>query len=276
MAPTQSLRVLRHQLHLSYSQINTYLTCSLRYYFHYVKGYAPEHVSAALILGSALHATLARYYDSIKVTGEPESPGSTLAFYRDTMTTEQAHPRAPIRFGSDATNSDDLLALGEKLLQAYLANPGFAGMDVVATELPLSMPLVAADGRVTDVALVGAIDLLLKDQLGRLLAVDHKSARNALTQETIDHDLQLSAYRQLLQHHGFIKPDQTLHCCYNVIRKLKTPKIEKHITTRTNADTQRFNRIAHAVLSGIEAEVFLPCTGWQCSGCPYQQQCRGW
>ena len=44
MAPTQSLRVLRHQLHLSYSQINTYLTCSLRYFFQYMKGSAPEHI----------------------------------------------------------------------------------------------------------------------------------------------------------------------------------------------------------------------------------------
>ena len=62
MTPTQSLRVLRHQLHLSYSQINTYLTCSLRYFFQYVKGYGPEHTSSALALGSSIHASLARYY----------------------------------------------------------------------------------------------------------------------------------------------------------------------------------------------------------------------
>ncbi len=276
MTPTQSLRILRHQLHLSYSQINTYLSCSLRYFLQYVKGFAPEHTSSALILGSAIHASLARFYDGIKDKGKTESPDSLLEFYRDSMSTELASPRAPVMFGTDATNADELLALGERLLRAYLANPGFAGMQVVATELPLSMPLVTPNGLVTDFALVGAVDLLLRDQLGRLLAIDHKTARNALTQESIDHDLQLSAYTVLLQHNGYVEPGQMLHCCYNVIRKLKTPKIEKHLTSRTTADTQRFSRIANAVLSGIEAEVFLPCTGWQCSGCAYQERCRGW
>ncbi|MBD1401866.1 RecB family exonuclease [Pelovirga terrestris] len=273
---TQSLRALRHQLHLSYSQINTYLTCSLRYFFQYVKGFAPEHTSSALILGSTIHASLARYYDGIKEKGEAESPDSLLEFYRDSMAIELATPRAPVMFGNDAGNADELLALGERLLRAYLDNPGFNGMEVVATELPLSMPLVTPDGRVTDFHLIGAVDLLLRDQLGRLLAVDHKTARNALTQEAIDQDLQLSAYTLLLQHNGYVEPEQALHCCYNVIRKLKTPKVEKHLTTRTAADTERFNRIANAVLSGIEAEVFLPCTGWQCSGCPYQEQCNSW
>jgi len=78
--------------------------------------------------------------------------------------------------------------------------------------------------------------------------------------------LQFSAYTLLLEHNGYAGPDQTLHCCYNVIRKLKTPKIEKHLTTRTQTDSRRFIRIANAVLSGIEAHVFLPCTGWHCSG----------
>ncbi len=60
------------------------------------------------------------------------------------------------------------LSLGEKLLRGYMDNPGFNGMEVVATKLPLSMPLISPDGQVTDFQLVGAADLLLKDQLGRL------------------------------------------------------------------------------------------------------------
>ena len=95
MTPTQSLRVLRQQPHLSYSQINTYLTCSLRYYFQYVKGFAPEHTSSALILGSTVHASLARYYDGVKEKGEAESPDTLLEFYRNSMTTELAVQRLP-------------------------------------------------------------------------------------------------------------------------------------------------------------------------------------
>ncbi|MBN2644365.1 RecB family exonuclease [Trichloromonas sp.] len=276
MSPAPSLRVLRHHLHLSYSQVNTYLTCSLRYFFQYVKGYPPEHTSSALILGSSIHAALAHYYEAFRMKGAAEPLDAVLAFYRETLSSELAIPRAPILYSNEATSPAELLAWGEQLLRAYLEDPGFCGMEVVATELPLSLPLTTPDGDLTEFHLVGAVDLLLRDQLGRLLAVDHKTAKNSPSQESIDQDLQLSAYALLLRHNGYLKPDETLHCCYNVIRKLKTPKVERLLTLRTPADTRRFIRMAHAVLSGIAAEAFLPCAGWHCSGCPYQQQCRNW
>ena len=41
--------------HLSHSQISTYLTCPLRYKFHYVDTIPPEFTAAALVFGQAIH-----------------------------------------------------------------------------------------------------------------------------------------------------------------------------------------------------------------------------
>jgi putative RecB family exonuclease len=38
----QKLRDFRAELHISHSQIFTYLNCSLKYYFGYVEGRVPE------------------------------------------------------------------------------------------------------------------------------------------------------------------------------------------------------------------------------------------
>ena len=41
--------------HVSYSQLNTFLMCPLRYRFQYVEEIPPAFKSAALAFGSAIH-----------------------------------------------------------------------------------------------------------------------------------------------------------------------------------------------------------------------------
>ena len=50
--------------HLSYSQINTYLNCPLKYRFQYVDKVPPAFTSAALVFGSAIHEAAAAFYQS--------------------------------------------------------------------------------------------------------------------------------------------------------------------------------------------------------------------
>jgi putative RecB family exonuclease len=275
IAPT-SLRVLRQSLHLSYSQVTTYLACSLKYYFQYVKGDAPEHLSSSLLLGTAVHAAIARYYQAIKETGHPEESGLILTLLRDALSSSIAHAQRPVLYKADAPDAEALIAQGEDLLQAFLADPGFAGLEVVAVELPLGTRLLEPNGVASDFNLVGAIDLLLRDQLGNYLAVDHKTAKQPFTQNGVDNDLQLSAYALLLRANGYLGPGQNLNCGFNVLRKLKAPKVERFTTVRSPADTERFTKLARAVLSGIEAQTFLPCSGWMCGDCPFKTACRQW
>lgn len=272
----RSLQQLRQGLHVSFSQINTYLTCPLRYSFHYVQGRSPEHINGSLLLGSAVHSSLAHYYESLRDTGTAPAGEDVLDHFREALKRQLAQAQAPILYKAEAPDDAALLAQGEGLLRAFLADPSFQGMEVVAVELPLQAILTSADDMGSDIALIGAVDLLLRDQLGRWLAVDHKTAKQALTQEAIDRDLQFSAYALLLAENGYLEEGSSLHCAFNVLRKLKTPKVERHITLRTTADRERFARIVGSILAAIEAQAFMPCTGWQCADCPYQKACADW
>ncbi len=65
--------------HLSYSQINTYLTCPLKYKFHYIDQIEPPFVSSALVFGSCIHEAVAAFYQSC-LEGDPLSPVRFMTF----------------------------------------------------------------------------------------------------------------------------------------------------------------------------------------------------
>ena len=54
----QALNIDTAGLHISYSQIFTYLTCSLKYRFRYVLKRAPERIGVSLPFGTAMHRAL--------------------------------------------------------------------------------------------------------------------------------------------------------------------------------------------------------------------------
>ena len=49
----QAFQEFRDSLHISHSQIFTYLACSLKYQFQYVERRQPERISIALPFGSS-------------------------------------------------------------------------------------------------------------------------------------------------------------------------------------------------------------------------------
>ena len=106
--------------------------------------------------------------------------------------------------------------------------------------------------------------------------MDHKTAKAAYTQDAIDQDLQLSAYALLLQDNDYLAPGQNLLCAFNVLRKLKTPKIERHLSLRTPYDVRRFLQVSQMVLQAIDTRIYLPNAGWACADCPFQSACRKW
>ena len=268
-------KLFQHTLHLSFSQLNTYLTCSQRYYFRYVAGLPPETVASALLLGSSLHSTLARFYDRLRA-GQAEDAAALMAFFRDDLARRLATASAPVQYSADAPTAHELMEQGQQLLTTFLndASPGLAGLEIVSVELPLSVTLVDQQGLPMDIQLVGVIDLLLKDTQGNLVAVDHKTSKTSYTEDTINRDLQFSAYAVLLAGNGYLSAEADLTCRFDVLRKLKAPKLERLMTRRTHDDQMRFRSLAHRVLLAIDREVYLPCPGWQCATCPHTQVCR--
>ena len=185
----------------------------------------------------------------------------------------------------------DAFTLGrEWICENLKANPDFVfvlkgsvhaelparAMEIVDIEFPLSAPIYTDAGVKTDINLVGFIDLLLKDADGNLLVVDNKTSKQKKSQDAVDDDLQMSAYSYLLAANGYVFPRAEVSCRFDVLRKLKTPKLEHYFTSRTAENRRRFAKIANGVLAGIEQRIFIPVKGWLCADCSYADACSKW
>ena len=47
--------------HLSYSSVDTYQSCSLKWHFRYVEKFSEEMIGTAFVFGSAIHGGIERY-----------------------------------------------------------------------------------------------------------------------------------------------------------------------------------------------------------------------
>ena len=276
MTKTEALQEMKNELHLSHSQIFTYLSCSLKYRFMYVEARPPERVSIALPFGKSIHASLERYYRGLKEKGSKESLGVILNYFEHHINLELDRSEVPIIFKKETPDRDAVIDMGLGMLEAFYEEMDLTGFEVVEIERPLSARLYTEDGQPTDLKLIGVLDLVLKDEAGRIIAVDNKTASKPYAQATVDDDIQLTCYAYLLASNRYVFPTADVHCRLDVLRKLKTPKLEHYQTVRTADQRRRFAKLASAVLAGIENKVFIPQPSWMCSDCPYQDACKAW
>jgi RecB family exonuclease len=183
----------------------------------------------------------------------------------------------PILFKQEAPDKDSIIAMGHQLLQVFHDEVNLTGHDVVGTEIPLSATLYTEHGEDTGIRLVGILDLLLRDKAnGELMVVDNKTAKQAMAQSTADENLQMAAYSYLLAANGYVFPRAEVKCRFDILRKLKKPKMEYSYTLRSADNRKRFAKIASAVLAGIENRIFIPQQSWLCSDCQFKEECSNW
>jgi putative RecB family exonuclease len=265
-----SLSKLRTLLHISYGQIWTYLECSLKYQFQYVEKRQPERVSITLFFGSAIHTCLERYYNTFKLTGIPEQLSILTELFAEKITINVTGQKVPVIYKKETPDLETSIELGCSLLETFYNSIDLVGMEILGVELPLST-------RITDdITLIGGIDLLLRDEKQNLIVVDTKTAAKAKSQADVDNDLQFSGYSLLLIENGYASKADFILCRMDVLRKLKTPRLEYYYTTRNMWHRKRFVRIAQSVLAGIEHRVFIPTRSWLCSDCQFADACAGW
>jgi putative RecB family exonuclease len=264
------LATMRKQLHISYNQIWTYLECSLKYQFQYVERRDSEKVSLNLFFGSAIHACLERFYKSFQTTGIPEDISVLQHLFAEHLTSNVFIQDVPVIYKKDLPDLDCAVDMGCKLLEAFYKTVDLTDMEILGVELPLSTSIN------DDINLIGSIDLLLRDRNQNLFIVDNKTAAKPKSQTDIDNDLQLSGYSHLVVENGYVSKSDIVHGRWDVLRKLKTPKLEQLYTSRTIWDRRRFARIAHSVLAGIENRVFIPTRSWLCTDCQFSEACAGW
>jgi len=272
----QALQNLREQLHISHSQIFTYLNCSLKYWFAYVQQIPPQHSSIPLHFGSAIHKALEVFYQGIQQTGN-KPPLSELEFIFTSKLHQSIEAQSvEILYKKDMPDIESATAMGKKMLEVYYEQTHLDGYTIEAIELPLSAPLYNHKGEALDIQLIGVIDLLLRDDKGSYVVIDHKTAKAKKSQASVDDDLQQTAYSYLLAANKYVFPKAEVQGRLDVLRKLKTPKLEYYYTVRGPEDRKRFAKLSTVVLAGIDNRIFIPCKSWLCGDCQYSDACRKW
>ena len=276
MARSKAFQVLTEDLHISYSQIFTYLACSLKFKFQYVEKRPYERISVNLPFGGGIHTAVERYYRTLKNKGQIEPLAVIEELFEDCISLALDHTKIPVIYKKEAPDRKSLIKLGKAMLKAFYESVDLNGFEVVDVEMPLSARLYTDESEVTDFKLIGVIDLLLMDENRELIVVDNKTAIKPKSKSDVENDLQFSAYCYLLASNRFTFPTANIKCRMDVLRKLITPKMELYETTRSAQDRKRFAKIANAVLAGIDSRIFIPNKSWLCGDCQYIKACQDW
>jgi len=276
MTTNQPLAELKDELHISHSQIFTYLTCSLKYRYTYVEQRPMERASIALAFGKSIHAAQELFYRSFKEKGVVEPLEVMQTAFEQRLISQLDKIKVPILYKKETPDLASTIAMGKGLLKTLHEEIDRTGVEVVAIEAPMSATLFNVDGEPTDMKLVGVLDLVIKDQTGQIIAVDNKTAAKSYTQDFVDDDNQLTCYAYLLAANRLVAPTADVHGRMDVLIKTKTPKLKHYPTIRTAHHRRRFAKLAGAVLAGIDARIFVPCKTWLCSDCQYATACEAW
>ena len=252
----------RAALHVSASQVKTYLICPKRYCYRYVMGAEPEHVSANLVLGTAVHSAIAQYYLALMDDQEPEESKIFAEFRRSIAKAFAAE--TPVLLDDGQTKAD-LTATGETLIRTFLANVERPDR-VLAVETAFYADVADPQtGEFLEEQLTGFFDAVV--QFGdKTVVLEHKTAARAWSKDQLDFDLQVSLYQAVTG------ADSVR---LQVVTKTKVAKFLTYDLCRTERQLTEGVEIVCGVLTAIRARAFFPNPGWGCDGCEFKKLCRG-
>ena len=264
---------LAGSLHISYSQISTYLICPAKYAHQYVWGTPWETKPAALAFGSAIHRAAEAYYLNLKETGEVLPVEDLIAVFKDVLDSEKACSEQEWSFknGEDFESIDKQ---GAELLRLFHAE--ITPQRIMAVEFPfmVSVPDLTRPGESLPVKLTGFFDLLENDDETYVVG-ELKTASQRFSSLRLAYDLQPTVYSYAMTKLGLVKEPESCLVRYDVLLKTRKPAFERYFVTRTESDHHHLIELVNQILHAIDQRVFYRNTGWQCSDCQFQKACLG-
>ncbi len=257
--------------HLSASSLRQLMSCALKWKLQRLDGAKPSHRSPSLLLGRAYHEAIANALIALHQDKVVETDGLAESF-ESAWARELRSDGPPIRWTAKVT-AENQRELGIRLVSAWY-DQGlllFADAEIVAVELPFTVPIINSNGEVTERPLEGYIDAVIRKD-GRTVLVDHKTCgqSSAFSNTEIELDIQATSYAYAARHLGYGDCELQFH----VMSKTKKPKLTVVPAPRIEDDFDRLYWIASDAERLIEAGLFLPKPpDWQCATCPYRHAC---
>lgn len=240
--------------HLSPSQINTFLTCRLRWFYRYRMGLksAPQ---ASMEFGTATHKTVELSLKLKRDTGKglkiKEAKELFESNFKARVDESQREAGLEMAWGEDTPEKavDD----GVKLIEEYKKNKTDGEAAITPEEIEKPFAVEGARG----LRIEGRIDLIEPDAV-----TDFKTSSKKNGIDTYKNGRQLAAYNLVAK-----RPQGRIRL---LVRKQK-PELVTYNIAVTERQGQEFVKTAHYVKAEME-HIFPNTEGWHCS----QRWCGFW
>jgi CRISPR/Cas system-associated exonuclease Cas4 (RecB family) len=234
--------------HLSYSQINRYLTCPEQYRLYYVEKLRPRIESASMVFGALVHIALADLFRS------GLDPIETFRREWQNLKNIALHYK-------NRDSWESLMGKGESLLQKFLREEVPKIQKVVSVEKKFELSVTSLP-----LPFIGIVDLTAEVE-GQTTIVDFKTASSAYEDHEVALSDQLTAY--------WLADPQAQKVALCVLVKTKEPRIEWHFAERDAGRLAEYLAKVRIVSGDIAAEKFYKRAGKHCGYCDFLPVCLG-
>jgi RecB family exonuclease len=236
-------------LRLSFSRVETYRQCPLKFRFAYVD-HLPGEPSPQLSWGSSIHAALEAWWD--QKLPQPPPVETLLSALYDHWDDEGFA-------GMDRDEKVRWYRHAQDVLRRHHARHADRYVPAVATEQWFSLDLG------DDVEVVGSIDHVARTPSGGIGVVDWKTNRKAKTREQVAGSLQLAVYALAAERLWGHRPEW-------VALDFVVPGVRVSVP-RERIDTEAAARAVRDVAGRIRAGAFEPAPSKLCGWCDFRGRC---
>ena len=260
------------QLHFSYSQLNTYLMCPMKYGHNYVWNTPWETKPGSMCIGKAVHKAAEVYYRNLLETGEIVPVDQVISVFESVFDREIKNAEVEITLKNGQTQ-ESIRSQGIELLKLF--HKEVHPQKIVAIEFPFSVkvPDVINSQGDLPIVLVGYLDLIESDDERNYVVGELKTSAQKFSSLRLQYDLQSTVYSYAMTKMKVATSESSCLVRYDVLLKTKKPAFEQYFVTRTKSDYQRLIHLINHVLKAIENRIFYRQTGWQCVDCQFKKAC---
>lgn len=239
-------------MRISYSALNSYKICPLKYKFQYIdKIRTPKSKEA--VFGTLIHSTLNFIH----------TPGIL------SPSMEQALDYFSKNWNEDVFENElearAAFSQGVDIIRRYYKDNDIARVNIVALESPFQIKL-------GEHVVSGIIDRIDRTDDGYEI-VDYKTSKKMPSQEKVDHDVQLTIYLQ-----AFLEryPEERKNLDKLKVSLYFVKHGAKLTSTRTQEDLQNIENMFLEVIEKIGESEFQPVLNPLCDWCDFQHLCPMW
>lgn len=237
----------------SFSQIDTYKTCPLRYKYQYVLK-VPTPPSAVLSFGETIHNALQEFYQLFKL-GENPNFETLLQIYQRSWN--------PIGY-STKSYEKSMKEEGERILKDFFDKYHTKDLQIIDLEKWFKIKIE------DDIFIRGKIDRVDKKN-GQIEIIDYKTGKKP-TDKRLKESLQLSLYALAATDPGWYNKEID----HVTLTFYFLQEGEKVSSRRKREDLAEVKKEVKQVAEKIRQGKFEPHFGFWCDFCPFKINCEAW